>query len=111
MALAAELNQIEWIYAKSKPIDWHLPWSGEADGTVDRIFRPDELVSDKAELLVGCVCPVYDPSEFKLAQNNSSVMNAFLITLGLDDKQLVQLAIKQLKFADQILTASSNTLD
>ena len=53
--LTGKLKGIKWMYSKSKPAEWMLPWytSGEA-----RVYEPAELASDKYEVELGCVRPI-----------------------------------------------------
>jgi len=61
-----DLMNLKWVFAKKKPQDWHLAWcSQEFD-----LYKPNELINDQYQLLVGIVQPVFDSSTSLMIANS-----------------------------------------
>lgn len=79
---AKDLDQIEWIFAKSKPLDWNLPWF---DGK--KVIKPIDLFSDGFQELIGCVRPLIE-SKFSFLTKNST-------------EDIIKATLEQLKLLQQ----------
>jgi hypothetical protein len=88
--LVEAINQSKWVFAKSKPDDWHLQWF--TDTNTEKFFKPCDLYRESVELLVGSARPVFDSSvlannktlmiDLKLSQDQTAVIAASIETIN-----------------------------
>ncbi len=84
-----ELNRVKWLFAKEKPSDWYLDWYT----TSEQMFKSSDLFSDKNELYLGCVRPLFDTSQ--ILNNNSGLLEALNILKN--DEDIILSTIEQIK--------------
>lgn len=110
------LMNLKWVFAKKKPQDWHLAWcSQEFD-----LYKPNELINDQYQLLVGIVQPVFDSLTCLMIANSLDSNVKTLMNYCFDQlKRLIEekkaLNIKQIsqieEFVKQFYLFLQNNID
>jgi sacsin len=58
-SLRSTLSEIEWVFSKTIPNDWFLPWFVEKDNE-RKLYKPSCLFCDNYKFEVGCIKPTFD---------------------------------------------------